>query len=312
MSFTLNVLRILLRSSKGLNSFLYKGSICLESQFVSQGSSFVTLCLLTLLLGPLSLLAEGSACDSVLQQTRSSDQANNFENHLTQFFAANRQFWQWTLQAFTPVWQPIELRIDSHALSVHHEPQDSTSDANAPLNQFSDVSLFQELGKKNVISIQLAELEELIEELSLDPYSKSLFLLFLVSHEYAHHVQSGLRPPQIIEPFSFWSRWFMSREMTSQPQFTPCNGIRCYELQADCLAAQFIKRFSEQHGSYFKNPFEAVSALIFRLGGDQDHGSGEQRRASFELGFKNSDPLVCLESKNLWPILEKSEFKENQ
>jgi predicted metalloprotease len=98
---------------------------------------------------------------------------------------------------------------------------------------------------------------------------------YLVAHEYAHNLQQELglfaaRPGSIVKPF---------------------------ELQADCMAGLWGNSVYRAGGLAEGDVQEAISTVLavgdFETRDANHHGTPEERRDAWLLGFESGDPAVC-------------------
>jgi|tagenome__1003787_1003787.scaffolds.fasta_scaffold20740813_2 predicted metalloprotease len=98
---------------------------------------------------------------------------------------------------------------------------------------------------------------------------------YVVAHEYAHNIQNELGIFQRV----------------TGPSAEPL------ELQADCMAGLWGNSVYRQHLLQPGDVQEAINTALavgdFETGSAQHHGTPEQRRDAWVLGFHSGDPSVC-------------------
>ncbi len=103
-------------------------------------------------------------------------------------------------------------------------------------------------------------------------------LAYVVAHEYAHNVQYEL---------GFYEL---------QPRG---GGVRAFELQADCMAGLWgnsVYRAGRiKPGDVEEAMSTALAAGDFDYNNEQHHGTPEERRSAWLLGFDSGDPSRCQE-----------------
>jgi uncharacterized protein len=101
-------------------------------------------------------------------------------------------------------------------------------------------------------------------------------LAYVVAHEYAHNVQFEL---------GFYE---LQR---------PGEGVKAFELQADCFAGLWGNAVYRAGRYDDRDVEEAIStaqaAGDFDYGGEQHHGTPDERRAAWLAGFRSGDPAAC-------------------
>jgi uncharacterized protein len=99
---------------------------------------------------------------------------------------------------------------------------------------------------------------------------------YLVAHEYAHQVQDELG--------------FFSRERRGDQ-------ARPFELQADCMAGLWgssVFRAGQVDEADVQEALQTALAVgDFEVGSQQHHGTPEERRDAWLLGFESGDPRSC-------------------
>ena len=102
-------------------------------------------------------------------------------------------------------------------------------------------------------------------------------LAYLVAHEYAHNVQQEL--------------WLNGVD--------PRYGVEPVELQADCMAGLWGNSVYREGKIKPGDVEEAISTALavgdFEAGSPQHHGTPEERRAAWLLGYESGDPARCQE-----------------
>jgi uncharacterized protein len=100
-------------------------------------------------------------------------------------------------------------------------------------------------------------------------------LAYVVAHEYAHNIQQELGIDQV----------------------NPRYGVEPLELQADCMAGLWgnsvYKEGLLQPGDVQEAISTAQAAGDFEYGNPQHHGTPEQRRAAWLVGYRSGDPARC-------------------
>jgi predicted metalloprotease len=103
-------------------------------------------------------------------------------------------------------------------------------------------------------------------------------LAYVVAHEYAHNVQYEL---------GFYEL---------QPRG---GGVRAFELQADCMAGLWgnsVYRAGRiKPGDVEEAMSTALAAGDFDYNNEQHHGTPQERRAAWLLGYESGDPTRCQE-----------------
>ena len=103
-------------------------------------------------------------------------------------------------------------------------------------------------------------------------------LAYVVAHEYAHNVQYEL---------GFYEL---------QPRD---RGVRAFELQADCMAGLWgnsVYRAGRiKPGDVEEAMSTALAAGDFDYNNEQHHGTPQERRAAWLLGYESGDPSRCQE-----------------
>ncbi len=103
-------------------------------------------------------------------------------------------------------------------------------------------------------------------------------LAYVVAHEYAHNVQYEL---------GFYEL---------QPRG---GGVRAFELQADCMAGLWgnsVYRAGKiKPGDVEEAMSTALAAGDFDYNNEQHHGTPQERRAAWLLGYESGDPSRCQE-----------------
>jgi len=98
---------------------------------------------------------------------------------------------------------------------------------------------------------------------------------YIVAHEYAHNVQNEL---------GFY-------------RLAPRAGAKPFELQADCMAGLWgnaVYREGLLQPGDVEEAINTASAVgDFDYGNAQHHGTPEERRAAWLLGYRSGDPSVC-------------------
>ena len=101
---------------------------------------------------------------------------------------------------------------------------------------------------------------------------------YLVAHEYAHNLQQELG-------------FFSSERRGAQ--------ARPFELQADCMAgvwgASVYRAGLLQEGDVEEALSTALAVGDFEVGSQQHHGTPEERRDAWQLGFSSGEPSSCRE-----------------
>lgn len=99
---------------------------------------------------------------------------------------------------------------------------------------------------------------------------------YLVAHEYAHNLQAELG-------------FFSSRRQGS--------AARPFELQADCMAglwgSSVFRAGLLQPGDVQEALGTALAVGDFEVGSEQHHGTPQERRDAWLLGFESGEPSVC-------------------
>jgi predicted metalloprotease len=100
-------------------------------------------------------------------------------------------------------------------------------------------------------------------------------LAYVVAHEYGHNVQQEL----------------------GLAEMDPRSGVEPLELQADCMAGLWGNSVYRAGKLKPGDVEEAISTALavgdFDLGSPQHHGTPEQRRAAWLLGYETGDPARC-------------------
>ena len=98
---------------------------------------------------------------------------------------------------------------------------------------------------------------------------------YLVAHEYAHNLQ---------EELGFFSSG-------------PTTGAKPFELQADCMAGNWanskFQRGEVQPGDVEEAMNTALAVGDFDYDNEQHHGTPNERRAAWLLGYETGDPSEC-------------------
>jgi uncharacterized protein len=100
-------------------------------------------------------------------------------------------------------------------------------------------------------------------------------LAYIVAHEYAHNVQHEL---------GFYS-------------LNPNTGAKPFELQADCMAGLWANSVQREgrlkEGDVQEAMSTALAAGDFDYTNMQHHGTPQERRDAWLLGFESGDPARC-------------------
>jgi len=100
-------------------------------------------------------------------------------------------------------------------------------------------------------------------------------LAYVVAHEYAHNVQQEL----------------------GLGEMDPRAGVEPIELQADCMAGLWGNSVYRAGKLQPGDVEEAISTVMavgdFDLGNPQHHGTPEQRREAWLIGYESGDPARC-------------------
>ena len=100
-------------------------------------------------------------------------------------------------------------------------------------------------------------------------------LAYVIAHEYAHNIQQELGL------------------MKTDPRY----GVEPLELQADCMAGLWgnsVYRAGKLHpGDVEEAISTALAAGDFEANSPQHHGTPDQRRAAWLLGYRSGDPARC-------------------
>jgi predicted metalloprotease len=106
-------------------------------------------------------------------------------------------------------------------------------------------------------------------------------LAYVVAHEYAHNVQQEL----------------------GLAEADPRAGVEPLELQADCMAGLWgnsVYRAGRLHRGDVQEAIDTAMAVgDFDLTNPQHHGTPEQRRAAWLLGYRSGDPGACTRAGNV-------------
>jgi hypothetical protein len=98
---------------------------------------------------------------------------------------------------------------------------------------------------------------------------------YIVAHEYAHNIQNEL---------GFY-------------RLAPTRVAKPFELQADCMAGLWGNAVYHQgllQPGDVEEAIDTASAVgDFDYGNPQHHGTPEERRAAWLLGYRSGDPTVC-------------------
>jgi predicted metalloprotease len=98
---------------------------------------------------------------------------------------------------------------------------------------------------------------------------------YIVAHEYAHNVQFEL---------GFY-------------RLAPTRTVKPFELQADCMAGLWGNAVYQEGLLEPGDVEEAINTAAavgdFDFGNQQHHGTPEERRAAWLLGYRSGDPSVC-------------------
>ncbi len=101
-------------------------------------------------------------------------------------------------------------------------------------------------------------------------------LAYVVAHEYAHNVQFELGFYELLGPR---------------------DGVKAFELQADCMAGLWGNAVYRSGRYDDRDVEEAIStaqaAGDFDYGNAQHHGTPDERRAAWLLGYRSGDPARC-------------------
>jgi len=99
---------------------------------------------------------------------------------------------------------------------------------------------------------------------------------YVLAHEYAHNVQFELGFYELQDPR---------------------DGVKAFELQADCMAGLWANALERQGQLDPSDVEEAIStaqaAGDFDYGNAQHHGTPDERRAAWLDGFRTGDPARC-------------------
>jgi predicted metalloprotease len=102
-------------------------------------------------------------------------------------------------------------------------------------------------------------------------------LAYVVAHEYAHNVQAEL---------DFYS-------------LSPNRGAKPFELQADCMAGLWANSVLQEGKIEPGDVEEAVSTALasgdFDYNNAQHHGTPQERRDAWLLGYETGEPVRCAE-----------------
>ncbi len=102
-------------------------------------------------------------------------------------------------------------------------------------------------------------------------------LAYVIAHEYAHNVQSEL----------------------GLYRLNPRTGTKAFELQADCMAGLWANSVLREGRIKPGDVEEAVSTATaagdFDYTNEQHHGTPEQRRDAWLLGYETGEPARCFE-----------------
>lgn len=102
-------------------------------------------------------------------------------------------------------------------------------------------------------------------------------LAYVVAHEYAHNVQNEL---------GFY-------------RLRPSGGVKAFELQADCMAGLWgnsVYRAGRLQPSDIEEAMSTAQAAgDFDYSNEQHHGTPDERRAAWLLGFESGEPARCQE-----------------
>jgi len=100
-------------------------------------------------------------------------------------------------------------------------------------------------------------------------------LAYVVAHEYAHNIQNEL---------GFY-------------RLRPRGGVMAFELQADCMAGLWgnsVYRAGRlQPGDVEEAMSTALAAGDFDYDNEQHHGTPQQRRSAWLLGYESGEPARC-------------------
>jgi predicted metalloprotease len=103
-------------------------------------------------------------------------------------------------------------------------------------------------------------------------------LAYVIAHEYAHNVQQELGL------------------MRTDPRY----GVEPVELQADCMAGLWGNSVYRAGKVKPGDVEEAISTVLaagdFEADSPQHHGTPEQRRAAWLLGYRSGDPQRCVDA----------------
>src|SRR5919206_2169498 len=103
-------------------------------------------------------------------------------------------------------------------------------------------------------------------------------LAYVVAHEYAHNVQQELGLARV----------------------DPRYGVEPLELQADCMAGLWGNSVYREGRLKPGDVEEAISTVMavgdFDTGNPQHHGTPEQRRAAWLLGYRSGNPQRCVDA----------------
>jgi predicted metalloprotease len=100
-------------------------------------------------------------------------------------------------------------------------------------------------------------------------------LAYVIAHEYAHNVQQEL----------------------GLARTDPRYGVQSLELQADCMAGLWGNSVYREGKLKRGDVEEAISTVLaagdFDTGNPQHHGTPDERRAAWLLGYRSGDPSRC-------------------
>jgi predicted metalloprotease len=106
-------------------------------------------------------------------------------------------------------------------------------------------------------------------------------LAYVVAHEYAHNVQQEVGLARV----------------------DPRYGVEPLELQADCMAGLWGNSVYREGRLKPGDVEEAISTVMavgdFDTGNPQHHGTPEQRRAAWLLGYRTGNPQRCVEATSV-------------
>lgn len=131
-----------------------------------------------------------------------------------------------------------------------------------------------------------------LEEIRVDLESDVGYMAIVLAHEFGHHAQylAGLGAASA------------RQEALSGPTRIQRLGVR-FELQAECLGGVWAHHEVRAGGVLTRRDIARHRALTDLSGFEGSHGTDEQRRRWFEIGFRNGSAADCDTTAPAWENL---------